>query len=80
MQGQKDLIDLSKRVAHDIRSPMSVLNMVSMKLKNQDPEVSELVGQVNTRIQAIAADLLEDVNQRTLEKTQRKNLCKNLKF
>lgn len=72
LQGQKDLIDLSKRVAHDIRSPMSVLNMVSMKLKNQDPEVSELVGQVNTRIQAIAADLLEDVNQRTLEKNAEK--------
>lgn len=73
LQGQKDLVDLSKRVAHDIRSPMSVLNMISMKLKQQDPEVSELVGQVNARIQSIASELLEDVNQRKVTNGNEKN-------
>ena len=69
LKAQQDLVNLSKRVAHDIRSPMSVLNMISMKLKNQDPEVSELVGQVNTRIQSIASELLEDASAHTLEKS-----------
>lgn len=73
IQGQQNLVDLSKRVAHDIRSPMSVLNIVSVKLKGELPELADLISQVNQRIQTIASELLKETTAKTTALQHLKN-------
>lgn len=49
---------LARRVAHDIRSPLSALNILSKSLKSKLPEESAMLDEVSSRIILIAEDLL----------------------
>lgn len=51
------LADLAKKVAHDIRTPISTLNLISTKIN--DPEAKQLQLAVVNKINDIASDLLE---------------------
>lgn len=53
------LIELAQQVAHDIRSPLSSLNMISSTLTNLQEEQKNILTQSISRINSIANDLLE---------------------
>lgn len=55
----KELFNLSRQVAHDIRSPLSALRMTVASAKNLEPDRKALVMSVATRIEKIASDLLD---------------------
>lgn len=56
----KDLSKLAKQAAHDIRSPLSALNILSRTcLKDMPEEARELMAAAIQRINEIANDLLE---------------------
>lgn len=57
--GKKNAIaNLAKQVAHDIRSPLSVLNLLCKKISSLDSEKQEMLMAVSGRINDIANDLL----------------------
>lgn len=58
LQLNDQLILQAKQVAHDIRSPLSVLNMLIPSLTNESGEKQELIMQSVARINSIADDLL----------------------
>lgn len=53
---QSHIFSLSQKLAHDIRSPISTLNIISSKMN--DPELKELQLAVVDKINSIANDLL----------------------
>ncbi len=55
--------ELAKRLAHDIRSPLSALNLVSNKIIGINPEQREIIEQVAKRINDIANDLLNQSSE-----------------
>ncbi len=57
------LSDLSRKVAHDIRSPLSALNMMVGHYKSIPEEQKEIIQQVVSRINGIADDLLNDTKK-----------------
>lgn len=56
---QKSLTEMAKRVAHDIRSPLSVLNAISKKIQGDLPQEGALLSEVSNRIIQIAEGLLD---------------------
>jgi signal transduction histidine kinase len=58
-QSQNELVELASSVAHDIRSPLSSINLVAYKLKSAEPEVFNIIKDSTDRIDSIAADLLK---------------------
>ncbi|MGB0452629.1 MAG: sensor histidine kinase [Bacteriovoracaceae bacterium] len=56
----KALTTIAKRVAHDIRSPVSALEMVSKDLEGITSDKKTLIIEATTRIQDIANNLLEN--------------------
>lgn len=59
LEQHKTAIEISKQVAHDIRSPLSVLNIVTSSLQGLEKEQKELVKSSIQRINDIANDLLK---------------------
>jgi signal transduction histidine kinase len=60
LEGQLAIGKLIGQVAHDIRSPLAALKVGLASMgEGNDPEARELVGLAATRIQGIAADLLQ---------------------
>ncbi len=57
----KELISL--KLAHDIRSPLSVLNLISSRLQSPEQEVNDLFNQAINRITDIASDLLSPTSK-----------------
>ncbi|MCB0392311.1 MAG: HAMP domain-containing histidine kinase [Bdellovibrionales bacterium] len=60
-QKNQVLLDIARQVAHDIRSPLSALNMSLSILKNKDdksPEAIKMIARSTKRINEIANDLL----------------------
>lgn len=53
------IVSLSRSVAHDIRSPLSVVNIIANKMKTSSPEEAVLLGEVSKRIIHIAEGLLD---------------------
>lgn len=76
----KELISL--KLAHDIRSPLSVLNLITARLESPEPQIKDLFLQAINRINDIANDLLSpipkkqttDVNNSILEIVSEKKL------
>lgn len=56
---QQSRIEIGRRMAHDIRSPLSVLNIISGKLKKQLPEEGGLLDHASKQIMDIAEGMLE---------------------
>ncbi|HEY4786023.1 MAG TPA: HAMP domain-containing sensor histidine kinase [Bacteroidales bacterium] len=56
----KALTQLARQVAHDIRSPLSALNIASSILKNITEEEKALIKNATCRINEIANDLLKE--------------------
>lgn len=54
----KAFVEIALQVAHDIRSPISVLNIISSKIERLDTETDELLKNCIKRINDIANDLL----------------------
>jgi len=52
--------DLAAQVAHDIRSPVTVLKVVSETLKDIDPKKKQLIEKAATRINGIADNLVSE--------------------
>lgn len=52
------IANISRSVSHDIRSPLSVLNIIGDKMKTDFPEEGLLLGEVSKRIIQIADGLL----------------------
>lgn len=53
------LVNISRQVAHDIRSPLSVLNILSKKIQPILQEEGLLLSEASNRIMKIADDLLD---------------------
>lgn len=62
---QKEIYNLSHKVAHDIRTPISTLNLISSKI--QDENIKTLHQSVVQRINAIADDMLKFAKGRPIE-------------
>lgn len=90
LRNKENIFNLSQKLAHDIRSPISTLNLISSKIDNT--EIKSLQLAVVEQINAIANDLLDEnksnilsgqpsvpnsVNNR--EKQSLKSIFKNLK-
>lgn len=56
---QKAVAKLARQVAHDIRSPLSLLKALSYKFQTELPEEAKLLTDVSSRIIQIAEDLLD---------------------
>jgi signal transduction histidine kinase len=54
-----DLVELATRVAHDIRSPLSVLKLLLSRLKDLPHDERELLATASLRLHEIATDLLK---------------------
>ena len=59
-QLEKSKFDLARKIAHDIRSPISTLNLISSKI--EDPAIKELQTMVVEQINSIANNLLNESN------------------
>lgn len=63
LQLDRNFANLAQQVAHDVRSPLSVFNMLIPLLKNEkNTETIELLIQASNRINNIASDLLNKSN------------------
>lgn len=71
--------DLSRKVAHDIRSPLSALNMMVGHYKSIPEEQKEIIQQVILRINGIADDLLNDTKKQSVPTQQITNSTQELK-
>lgn len=60
LEGLAIFASVAKQVAHDIRSPLSALNMLIGHYKNIPEEQKEIIQQVVLRINGIADDLLNE--------------------
>lgn len=58
LERQKAITETATRVAHDIRSPLTSINMVLASLQNLPPEKHALLTAATARVNAIADDLL----------------------
>ncbi len=58
LQNAEARMDLAQRIAHDIRSPLSVLNVLAGELAGIAPDKRELIKQVSERINHLAHELL----------------------
>ncbi len=58
------VLELSRQVAHDIRSPLTALNFLAASLDDVAPEKKNLVRSAIKRIEDIANDLLEKSRQK----------------
>ena len=56
LKKQESLSFMSRKLAHDIRSPLSTLNLVSAKI--EDPNLKEIQNAVINQINTLAEDLL----------------------
>ena len=63
------IANLSKKVAHDIRTPISTLNLISSKIADQD--IKKLQQAVVNQINLIAEDLLNTSNQKVVSSLTR---------
>lgn len=68
------LAELSKQVAHDIRSPLSALNMVISTLNDLPNEKLQLINTVSLRINDIANDLLSNSKKTDLSSISKTNI------
>lgn len=59
MTRDKALVEIATQVSHDIRSPLSVLNMLCATVKEMGEERRDLMKNALTRINDIANDLLQ---------------------
>jgi len=67
LEKDKAIVSLSKQVAHDIRSPLSTLNVVLSTIDNSLPhEQKELIENAVNRINQIADDLLNNAKSRNV--------------
>lgn len=61
IESNKRSLEIARRVAHDIRSPISVLNLLSSSsVVVSESERKQILNQVSDRINQIADDLLRD--------------------
>lgn len=59
------LLTVSEKVAHDIRSPLSVINLIIDKAKFDDPEFKEIFNQAVGRIEETATKILTRYRTKT---------------
>lgn len=55
---REETFKMARQVAHDIRSPLSALNLAVTKLSNAEPEIAKLIESSNKRINQIADSIL----------------------
>lgn len=68
----KTKIELSRKLAHDIRSPLSTLNLISSQI--QDSDIKQLQISVINQINQISEDLLKEVRQQSHKESSLPNL------
>ncbi len=70
MQSEFDrtVVEMSRRLAHDIRSPLSLLNAVGKKIEFKMPEEGYLLSEVSSRIIQIADGILDFSREKKDEK------------
>ena len=67
-----DLYKIARQVAHDIRSPLSALNIASKKVKESSNDLGDLIASASNRINSIAESLVAKflhANNNNLEKS-----------
>lgn len=62
---QRAVLEVAKKVSHDIRSPLSALNIISSRISQVLPEEGQLLNTASVQILKIAEDLLETNRQST---------------
>ena len=73
VQHAKEIADLSSRVAHDIRSPLSVLNSLAKGISSLKDEDKDIINAVVGRINGIAEDLLKQRKRELATSSLNKN-------
>ena len=73
---QKAITETATRVAHDIRSPLTSINMVLASLKDLPPEKRALLTAATARVNAIADDLLRHQRSSSTTALARPNLAR----
>jgi len=72
-QAKEQLLEIANQVAHDIRSPLSAMNLALSKIDNVDTEIKEVLGTASQRISQIANELLERSRIRNAPNSRSKN-------
>lgn len=74
----KAIVDVSRQVAHDIRSPLTALNFLAASLDEVAPEKRELAKRAIKRIEDIASELLQKSKPDSNSKQDLKNLIEQV--
>jgi signal transduction histidine kinase len=67
---------IARQVAHDIRSPLSALNLIAAKTEVLSNKEAKMIQAVTSRINRVAEDLLSNYSSQRYQQVQRVNLPK----
>lgn len=79
LRASKALLELATQVSHDIRSPLSALNMLTRNISGISQEHRKLLEQSVQRIQDIASDLLKKARSQSLKHDSARIITTDLK-
>lgn len=74
---QKSTLELARQVAHDIRSPLSALNMITNSISGLSEEHKSILQEVSRRVSDIADDLLKQTKNQNDGIVSNNHLPKN---
>ncbi len=77
---QRRIVELAAQVSHDIRSPLSALNIAVSRLGNVPDEDKIFIRQVSRRIQGVADDLLRSYKDFEVEEKGRRDVVRLDRF
>lgn len=78
MVTSQKMYESALQVAHDIRSPLSVLKILENKLVQSDSEVREIFNEAIGRIEKIASDLLDQKKSADFNSSQSRDNLKSI--
>lgn len=78
LETEKQVGKIARRVAHDIRSPLSALNMLVSSVNEVGNEQKEIIEQVAKRINLIANNLLESTQHKVQRRSPLRKVSLNL--
>lgn len=77
---QKKIVELAAQVSHDIRSPLSALNVAVSRLNSVPEDDRIFIRQVSGRIQSVADELLRSYKDFGMDKNDRRDMLRLDRF
>ncbi|MCB0351545.1 MAG: HAMP domain-containing histidine kinase, partial [Bdellovibrionales bacterium] len=79
VQAEAQMVTLARQVAHDIRSPLSAIQIAAASIEKSPAEAKQLIAQSASRIQSIAEDILtKSRNKCDTQTTDINQICKEI--